>query len=98
MPTENTVGKAAAQAPQFSVLAESQPEEIHAAALEVLRHTGIRFHHRQALEMLQKAGADLSDDTLVRFPPQLVADAPGFSAWRDRHVRSRWRAGDVPGR
>ena len=40
------------QSPQFSILSESQSKDIHLAALEVLRRTGIRFHHVGAVEML----------------------------------------------
>jgi trimethylamine--corrinoid protein Co-methyltransferase len=63
------------QGPQFSLLAESQLEDIHRAALEVLRKTGIRFHHPVALEMLKQAGAFISDDNLVKFPARMVENA-----------------------
>jgi trimethylamine--corrinoid protein Co-methyltransferase len=61
--------------PQFSVLSESQIRDIHLAALEVLRRTGIRFHHAGAVDMLKQAGAFLSDGNLVKFPASLVEDA-----------------------
>ncbi len=61
--------------PQFAVLSDSQMQSLHLAALEVLRRTGIRFHHQQALEVLKQAGAFISDGNLVRFPPGLVEDA-----------------------
>jgi trimethylamine---corrinoid protein Co-methyltransferase len=61
--------------PQFSILSESQLEDIHLGALEVLRHTGIRFHHSQALETLKRAGAFVSDGNLVKFPARLVEEA-----------------------
>ncbi len=60
--------------PQFSILSESQIRDIHLAALEVLRRTGIRFHHPGAVDMLKKAGAFLSDGNLVKFPASLVED------------------------
>jgi trimethylamine--corrinoid protein Co-methyltransferase len=67
--------------PQFSVLSESQLQDLHLAALEVLRRTGIRFHHGPVLEMLKTAGAFVTDGNLVRFPAALVeeaiASAPG---------------------
>ena len=63
------------QTPQFSVLSESQIKDMHLAALEVLRRTGIRFHHTGAVDMLKQAGAFVSDGNLVKFPARLVEDA-----------------------
>ncbi|MEW5872038.1 MAG: trimethylamine methyltransferase family protein [Chloroflexota bacterium] len=60
---------------QFSVLTDQQKQDIHLAALEVLRRSGIRFHHSGALELLKKAGAFISDGNLVRFPARLVEAA-----------------------
>ncbi|MDF1500055.1 MAG: trimethylamine methyltransferase family protein [Anaerolineales bacterium] len=61
--------------PQFSVLTESDKRSLHFAALEILRRTGIRFHHAGALEMLAQAGAFISDGNLVKFPSRMVEDA-----------------------
>jgi trimethylamine--corrinoid protein Co-methyltransferase len=61
--------------PQFSLLTEQEKKALHFAALEVLRRTGIRFHHREALDMLKVAGAFVSDENLVRFPASMVEDA-----------------------
>jgi trimethylamine--corrinoid protein Co-methyltransferase len=61
--------------PQFSVLSDSQLEDLHLAALEVLRRTGVRFFHQGALETLREAGVFVSDGNLVRFPASLVEDA-----------------------
>ncbi len=71
----NPSNKVSFQSPQFAVLSESQIQDIHLAALEVMRRTGIRFHHSGALEMLKKAGAFISDGNLVKFPARLVKDA-----------------------
>lgn len=77
------------QTPQFAVLSESQLEKIHSAALEVLRRTGIRFHHQGALESLRQAGAFISDGNLVKFPAalveQAVASAPRRVVLSDRN-------------
>lgn len=67
-----TVNSIAYLSPQFSVLSETALEDIHLAALEVLRRTGIRFHHQGALDMLKDAGAFISDGNLVKFPSQMV--------------------------
>jgi len=68
--------------PKFSILSESQIEEIHLATLEVLRRTGVRFYHQEALEMLRKAGAYISDGNLVKFPAHLVERALGTAPSR----------------
>ncbi len=70
-----TANSAAFRSPQFSVLSESQLQGINSAALEVLRRTGVRFHHQGALDMLRKAGAFISDGNLVKFPARLVRNA-----------------------
>jgi trimethylamine--corrinoid protein Co-methyltransferase len=75
--------------PQFSVLSESQLEDIHLAALEVLRRTGIRFHHPGAVDTLKHAGAFVSDGNLVKLPARMVEDAlssaPGRVIMCDRN-------------
>lgn len=48
---------------------------LHGGALEVLRHTGVRFYHQQALDMLKKVGAFISDGNLVKFPARLIETA-----------------------
>ena len=63
------------QSPQFVVLSETQLQDLHLAALEILRRTGIRFHHQEALDLLKGAGAFISDGNLVKFPAQLVDEA-----------------------
>jgi trimethylamine--corrinoid protein Co-methyltransferase len=63
-------------------------KDLHMAALEVLRRTGIRFHHKGAVEMLKGAGAFVSDGNLVKFPARMVEDAistaPGRVVMCDR--------------
>ena len=85
MKTANSV---AFRSPQFSVLSETQLQDIHLAALEVLRRTGIRFHHQEALDLLKDAGAFVSDGNLVKFPACIVEDAvasvPGRVVMCDR--------------
>ncbi|MDY7078975.1 MAG: trimethylamine methyltransferase family protein [Chloroflexota bacterium] len=76
------------QSPQFAVLSDTQLQDLHLAALEVLRRTGIRFYHQGAFGMLQEAGAFVSDGNLVRFPARMVEDAiastPGRIVMCDR--------------
>jgi trimethylamine--corrinoid protein Co-methyltransferase len=63
-----TVNSIVFPSPQFAILSETQLQDLHLAALEVLRRTGIRFHHPEALDMLKEAGAFISDGNLVKFP------------------------------
>jgi len=83
-----TVNPVVFPSPQFAVLSETQLQDLHLAALEVLRRTGIRFHHQEALDMLKEAGAFVSDGNLVKFPARLVEDAvaspPGRIVMCDR--------------
>jgi trimethylamine--corrinoid protein Co-methyltransferase len=72
MKTANSI---AFSSPQFSVLADSQLQDLHLAALELLRRTGIRFHHPGAVAMLKAAGAFVHDGDLVKFPAALVEEA-----------------------
>jgi trimethylamine--corrinoid protein Co-methyltransferase len=84
-----SVNTVAYQSPQFSILSESQLEELHLAALEVLRNTGVRFHHQGALDILKHAGAFIQDNNLVKFPARMVEDAinsvPGRVIMCDRN-------------
>jgi trimethylamine--corrinoid protein Co-methyltransferase len=59
----------------LAVLTGSQIQELHRAALEVLRRTGVEFQHRGAVELLKEAGAFVSDGSLVKFPAAMVEDA-----------------------
>jgi len=70
-----TVNTLAYLSPQFSVLSESQMRDLHMAALEVLRRTGIRFFHPGAVDLLKEAGAFISDGNLVKIPARMVEDA-----------------------
>ncbi len=63
------------QSPQFAVLSDHQLERLHQGTLEVLRRTGVRFHHREALQMLKHAGGFVSEGNLVKFPARLVEEA-----------------------
>lgn len=58
--------------PQFAVLAEDQKEDIHLAALEVLRRTGMQVYSEEAVDLLRGAGCSVTDCNLVRIPAHLV--------------------------
>jgi trimethylamine--corrinoid protein Co-methyltransferase len=50
--------------------------------LKVLERTGVRIHEQQALDLLKKAGASISDGNLVRIPNGLVEKALGTAPKR----------------
>jgi trimethylamine--corrinoid protein Co-methyltransferase len=58
--------------PRFSLLNRDHCEAIHLASLEILRRTGVRVHHPEALTLLRQSDAVITDESLVRFPPALV--------------------------
>jgi trimethylamine--corrinoid protein Co-methyltransferase len=70
-----TINSIAFQSPQFSVLSDPELQDLHLGALEVLRKTGVRFFHSDALAMLKDAGAFISEGNLVKFPARMVEDA-----------------------
>ncbi|NQS92453.1 MAG: trimethylamine methyltransferase family protein [Chloroflexi bacterium] len=57
---------------RFRSLSEDQLERLQNASFEILERTGVRFHHPEAVALLKKAGAKVLDDSLVRFPPELI--------------------------
>jgi trimethylamine--corrinoid protein Co-methyltransferase len=58
--------------PRFSFLESPQCEQIHQAALEILRRTGVRVFHDEALRLLGEAGCLIQEENLVRIPAALV--------------------------
>jgi trimethylamine--corrinoid protein Co-methyltransferase len=60
------------KSPHFSVLSQDQKEDLHLASLEILWRTGCRVLCDEALALLKRAGADVSDGNLVRMPAHLV--------------------------
>jgi len=57
---------------KFRSLSDDQISLLHDASLEIMARTGMRFYEPEALDLFKKAGADVSDGNLVRFPPHLV--------------------------
>jgi trimethylamine---corrinoid protein Co-methyltransferase len=58
--------------PHLNMLTPEQCETIHLASLEILRRTGVRIFHHEALQLLSETDAVISDENLVRFPPAMV--------------------------
>jgi len=50
-------------------------QKIHEASLEILDRMGARLHLEEAIRLLKKAGAKVTDSNLVKIPAQLVENA-----------------------
>ena len=61
--------------PIYKVLSEEQVATIHAATLETLKSTGVRFLDKKAIETLRNAGCEVVDNDRVLFPEWLVEDS-----------------------
>ena len=58
--------------PGFQLFNQQQCEAVHLASLEILRRTGARVYHAEALNLLRQTDAVITDTNLVHFPPGLV--------------------------
>ncbi len=72
----------------FSRLTPAQCAALHAASLEILERTGVRFFDPEAVELARRAGASVSEGNRVRIAPRLVeralATAPRRVVLHDR--------------
>jgi trimethylamine--corrinoid protein Co-methyltransferase len=73
----------------FPRLSEAQCQKIHETSLEILDRIGVRLFLEEAIELLKKAGAKVTDGNRVHVPPALVeqalATAPKRVVLHDRH-------------
>jgi trimethylamine--corrinoid protein Co-methyltransferase len=63
------------RSPQFRILSDKQIEAIYHGALHIMERTGVCFEAQEALDILDGAGADVSDPVRVKIPSFLVEDA-----------------------
>jgi trimethylamine:corrinoid methyltransferase-like protein len=56
-------------------LSGAEKQELLDAALHILSHTGMRVHQKTVAGLLVEAGATIEDESLVRIPAHLVAQA-----------------------
>jgi trimethylamine--corrinoid protein Co-methyltransferase len=61
--------------PNFPFLSDAQGRRMHQACLEILERVGVRLFLEEAVELLKKAGARVTDGNLVRVPANLVEKA-----------------------
>jgi trimethylamine--corrinoid protein Co-methyltransferase len=60
---------------QVQRLSAEQVSKLHNASLEILARTGVRIFYPEAVELLKKAGAFISEGNRVRIPSGLVEKA-----------------------
>ncbi len=58
--------------PRFRKLSDDQLERLHHASLEILDRTGVCLHEPEAIDLLKKAGVEISEENRARIPPGLV--------------------------
>jgi trimethylamine--corrinoid protein Co-methyltransferase len=56
-------------------MSDEQCQKIHWASLEVMERTGVRFYEQEAIDLVKRAGAHVSDGNRVRIPSGLVEKA-----------------------
>lgn len=57
---------------KFQTLTKEQMQEIHSASLSILQDIGMVIHHEEALKLLKKAGAYVSEGNRVYIPSSLA--------------------------
>jgi len=60
---------------QFARFSEDQVRKIHWASLEILERYGVKLHHQEAIDLLKKGGAEVTNGNLVRVPSGMVEKA-----------------------
>jgi trimethylamine--corrinoid protein Co-methyltransferase len=73
--SQSAINQRAYQSVQFSSLSKEQCQRIHWASLEILERTGVRLYYQEAIDLVRKGGADVSDGNLVRIPSGMVEKA-----------------------
>ena len=61
--------------PQFRLMSDDQLEDLHQATLQILERTGVTIECQEAIELLDGAGADVSNPSRVKIPSYLVEQA-----------------------
>ncbi|MBW2148113.1 MAG: trimethylamine methyltransferase family protein [Deltaproteobacteria bacterium] len=74
--------------PSFRILSKEAKEEIHLAACEVLRRTGVLIHDAETIEMMAAAGCFVRNGNLVYIPTWLVEESVRLAP-RSIHIANR---------
>jgi trimethylamine--corrinoid protein Co-methyltransferase len=73
--TQITMNDSSFGGAQFSRLTPEQCRKMHNASLEILSRTGVRLYDQEAIDLLKKAGASVSEGNRVRILAGLVERA-----------------------
>ncbi len=73
--TQITINDRAFGGAQYSRLTPEQTQKLHNASLEILSRTGVRLYDQEAIDLLKKAGASISEGNRARIPAGLVEKA-----------------------
>ena len=65
----------AINSPYGRKLSDDQCQKLYWACLEILEHTGVRMYEQEAVDLLKKAGASVTDGNRVHIPAGLVEKA-----------------------
>lgn len=65
----------AINSPYGRKLSDDQCQKLYWACLEILEHTGVRMYEQEAVDLLKKAGASVTDGNRVHIPGWLVEKA-----------------------
>lgn len=84
---------------KYNLLSLEQKEQIHLTTLKILEDVGIKFHHKEVLEIFKKAGADVDfDSEIVKIPKYLVDEslktAPSQFSMYNREMTKEYIWGD----
>jgi trimethylamine--corrinoid protein Co-methyltransferase len=80
--TDNTTHRTQWGASRFARLSPEQCKRLHEASLEILERTGVRLHESEAVELVRRAGGQVSDGNRVRIPARLVEQALAMTPQR----------------
>jgi len=74
---------------QYARLSPEQCARLHNGSLEILSRTGVRLYHQEAIDLLKRGGASVSEGNRVRVPAGMVEKAlttvPKRITLYDRH-------------
>jgi trimethylamine--corrinoid protein Co-methyltransferase len=85
----------------LSILSDDEISNIHTATLEVLERTGVIVREKNALKLLEQAGAVVDHETnLVKIPSNLIEEAvsktPKSFIWHARNPKNSLKIGGEP--
>jgi len=61
--------------PVLRFFSEKEVEKVHQTSLEILAELGMRMPLKEALQMMERAGATVTGNDIVRIPPRLIHEA-----------------------